>query len=705
MLVLFIDYQYTQKTNGIFKYRKQLSSFFASKEDVYCINVLLCAKKKKTNRPYYVNNEIFVPYDILIQNQIAQQELDLVIFIQEYISKHFPKEDVVFHINWFNHVPLSCLIRKIIPSAKIILTKHCVIWREHVLKNYSLFYSLHSICSNKERIAYPLKLEIAEELYCFEQVDAVITVTVDAYNLLCLSYGIDKKKVFCIHNGIAINDNEENAADKVSYGFNKEDKIIIYAGTISLYKGLKELLDLFSTLRERIPNIKLLICGGGDFQRFFSMLRRADFGRIHFTGNLNQDELRALTQIADIAIVPSLIEQCSFSALEFLASNVPTVLSQIDGLRELSPTNYQLSLPIEFTPTGVSIKCANTLGSIIRILETPDCRQEIIAQSHDWIRKNFSIAQMCNATYEVYQQLFQNDLKQINNNNEPLVSVIIPCYNGEKYICECIRSVTSQTYKNIEIIIINDASEDETLTRIQQFSDYRIKVLSNSKRKGIAYSLNKGIKNARGKYIARLDSDDVMLPHRIRKQVDFLEEENGIDFVGSNHFVINEIGLRISYAIYPERSEEIELCRFIFNPFSHPTMMLRRSILLQYMYNEEYSYCEDYYLWMTLLRKHKGHNLQEGPTLYRCHNESVSTKKTIEQREQALQIVLEELAYISFPLKEEDKVLLAGLITGAPSVFWQKYRPILHDYIHRIAPFISSPLSSSYLHQLYKTII
>ena len=90
MLVLFIDYQYTQKTNGIFKYRKQLSSFFASKEDVYCINVLLCAKKKKTNRPYYVNNEIFVPYDILIQNQIAQQELDLVIFIQIYF-KTLPK--------------------------------------------------------------------------------------------------------------------------------------------------------------------------------------------------------------------------------------------------------------------------------------------------------------------------------------------------------------------------------------------------------------------------------------------------------------------------------------------------------------------------------------------------------------------------------------------------------------------------------------
>lgn len=71
MLVLFVDYQYTQKTNGIFKYRKLLSSFFASKEDVYCINVLLCAKQKKTNSLYCVNNEIFVPYDILIQNQIG----------------------------------------------------------------------------------------------------------------------------------------------------------------------------------------------------------------------------------------------------------------------------------------------------------------------------------------------------------------------------------------------------------------------------------------------------------------------------------------------------------------------------------------------------------------------------------------------------------------------------------------------------------
>lgn len=120
------------------------------------------------------------------------------------------------------------------------------------------------------------------------------------------------------------------------------------------------------------------------------------------------------------------------------------------------------------------------------------------------------------------------------------------------------------------------------------------------------------------------------------------------------------------------------------------------------MYGEKYTYSEDYYLWMTLLRKHKGYNLQESLTLYRSHKESVSAKKTIEQQEEALQIVLEELAYIGFPLKEDDKILLAGLFTNAPSVFWQEYRPILHDYILRIARFISSPLSLSYLHQLYK---
>lgn len=704
MVIFFIDYHYTYKTNGIFKYRELLSSSLSSTKDIRWRNVLLGANNHDLRNPTVINSDIYVPYDIVFQNKITQKDFDFAVFIQNYICTDFPKEDVIFHINWMNHIAISCLLRKFIPMAKIVFTKHCVAWRENILTNYPLFYSLHSICAKKKSLPYPLKEHVKEELFCFEQADAVITVTEDAKNLLCSSYGIDAEKVFCIHNGITIYRPKKSTVSKTSYGFRKEDKIMIYAGSIIQYKGLRELLQLFHLLQEQVSNLKLLICGSGEMQWFLSMLEDTDIGQIHFTGHINNKELRRISQIADIAIVPSLIEQCSFSALEFLASDIPVVLSDIDGLQELHPVDYQLSLPIEYEKSKISAKYDKITNHIVRVLENPDYRKEIIASSHAWIKQNFSTNQMISSTKAVYEKVLYGEKKE-RHDGEPLVSVIIPCHNGEKHILQSIESVVSQSYTNIEIIIIDDSSKDRTLSIIKKITDPRLKVLSNPGKKGVAYSLNRGIENAKGKYIARLDSDGIMHPCRIRKQVDFLEKEVEFDFVGSNHFVINDVGLKTSYTIYPEKSEEIALCRFLFNPISPPTALIRRTVLLQYMYCKKDAYCKDYFLWMVMLRKHKGYNLQEGLTLYRSNKDEVPVKNSIKQREYTLQIVLSELEHIGFDLRHEDKLLLAGLIEGAPPIFWRKYQPFLKDYVHRIAQHIGSPLSSLYLSQLYSAVL
>ncbi|WP_244834814.1 glycosyltransferase family 2 protein [Clostridium sp. BJN0001] len=104
------------------------------------------------------------------------------------------------------------------------------------------------------------------------------------------------------------------------------------------------------------------------------------------------------------------------------------------------------------------------------------------------------------------------------------VSVIMPVFNAEKYLEESIKSVLNQTYKNFEFIIINDGSTDSSLSIINKFKsmDNRIRVI-DQKNNGIVYSLNKGISTAKGKYIARMDADDISLPNRIKNQVKYME--------------------------------------------------------------------------------------------------------------------------------------------------------------------------------------
>ena len=107
--------------------------------------------------------------------------------------------------------------------------------------------------------------------------------------------------------------------------------------------------------------------------------------------------------------------------------------------------------------------------------------------------------------------------------NEPLVSVVMPAFNGEQFIGRAIRSILDQTYENWELVIVDDCGTDHTMDVVRSFYDDRIKVFSNEKNKGIAFSRNKAIENSHGKYIAILDDDDMALPDRLRRQVEFLE--------------------------------------------------------------------------------------------------------------------------------------------------------------------------------------
>ena len=123
---------------------------------------------------------------------------------------------------------------------------------------------------------------------------------------------------------------------------------------------------------------------------------------------------------------------------------------------------------------------------------------------------------------------------QIKNNNFPLISVVMTAYNSEKYISDTIESILNQTYKNFEFIIIDDASIDNTWKIISKYAkkDIRIRAFQNKSNQKVSYSSNKGIKKSRGKYIARIDSDDWAYPYRLKLQYDFMEKHPEVGISG-----------------------------------------------------------------------------------------------------------------------------------------------------------------------------
>src|SRR5690606_28917246 len=112
---------------------------------------------------------------------------------------------------------------------------------------------------------------------------------------------------------------------------------------------------------------------------------------------------------------------------------------------------------------------------------------------------------------------------------EPLVTVFMPVYNSEQYIREALESILNQTYQNLDILLVDDGSTDRSVEIIKSYQDTRIRLIQNEKNMGIPYTRNVGLKEAKGKYIAIMDSDDIAVSNRIERQIQYLETNPHID--------------------------------------------------------------------------------------------------------------------------------------------------------------------------------
>ncbi len=226
-------------------------------------------------------------------------------------------------------------------------------------------------------------------------------------------------------------------------------------------------------------------------------------------------------------------------------------------------------------------------------------------------------------------------------------------YNGGSYLREAIESILRQSFVDFEFIIINDGSTDDSEKIIQSFKDNRIVYISNGSNIGLIASLNKGLKTAKGLYIARMDADDVSMPNRLEMQVQKFKENPNAIVVGSDYYLLS--GTKLSYIRNIENSDYNKAV-LIFSPcFCHPTVMMTNIFSEKNIYyDKSFTHAEDYKLWIDLFAFGDFLNVNEPLLKYRSHNSQISSKNRETQSGISEKIREEFCKRLNFELNPEQ---------------------------------------------------
>lgn len=221
----------------------------------------------------------------------------------------------------------------------------------------------------------------------------------------------------------------------------------------------------------------------------------------------------------------------------------------------------------------------------------------------------------------------------------PRVSVIMAVWNSERYLADSIESILNQTFEDFEYIIIDDGSFDASRDIIARYAvnDQRIKPLYYE-HQGLTRSLNRGIREARGAYIARMDADDISLPERLEKEHAYLMQHPDIAVVSCFAYVIDDCGRTVGTHCPPLSTEDIRKRSFFSGQICHPSVMFRADVVRMLGgYNEAFRYAQDYELWLRLMQKHAVATIPEFLFSWRKSAQGIGRMQYRDQRRYAQQ--------------------------------------------------------------------
>lgn len=244
----------------------------------------------------------------------------------------------------------------------------------------------------------------------------------------------------------------------------------------------------------------------------------------------------------------------------------------------------------------------------------------------------------------------------------PRVTVLMSVHNGARYLGKAVRSILDQTFSDFEFIIIDDGSKDESWKILVDAAaqDRRILLLQNHSNLGLPQSLNKGIKAAKGSYLARIDADDIAYPERLAKQVAMFESIPELVLAGSAYKVLDETGEVVRIDRHPLDDTSIRWQMLFHNSFCHSSIMMRTSVLAEHgvTYNENCRYAQDYELWSRLLEYGPAANCAEPLVGYRLHPDNRNPEAYREQQSIATRVAVSNVQKIGLEISEAEMAKL-----------------------------------------------
>lgn len=249
----------------------------------------------------------------------------------------------------------------------------------------------------------------------------------------------------------------------------------------------------------------------------------------------------------------------------------------------------------------------------------------------------------------------------------PLVSVLLAVRDGEEFVGQAVASILLQSLADLELVVVDDGSVDTTPAILDAIGDPRLVVVRNESALGLATALNVGMERARGRYLARIDADDVALPRRLERQVALLERTPGLAVVGSSAIEFGA-GRPLILHRMPVTDAEVRWAALFSAPFLHPSVTVDRAILEDngLLYDAAYRESEDYDLWTRLLRVGAGMNLLAPQLLYRRHAAQASAQRSELQRSFQRRVALRQIRETAPDLDEDRATLAWALGSGQP---------------------------------------
>jgi hypothetical protein len=260
----------------------------------------------------------------------------------------------------------------------------------------------------------------------------------------------------------------------------------------------------------------------------------------------------------------------------------------------------------------------------------------------------------------------------------PEVSVVMSVYNGALYLREAVESILSQTFSDFEFIIVDDGSTDSTWDILSKFArcDERILLFRNPENVGLTKSLNKGLRKARGRFIARQDGDDISFPERLATQMAYLQRRDDVGLLGTAYYKADSQSRR-SARIYrhPQTDTEIRWKMLFHNTFCHTSVIFQRKLFEvdNDFYNEDLPYSQDYDLWVRLLRQTCAANLPTPLVAFRMHESSIRHTHCEEQRRIATAISARQIGGL-IPQRP-----LSGYEVDTLRLWYQKFPLLLSE--------------------------